>query len=211
MKNTQGWVLIEYDSSCNLYSKQLNNIMKPLLLLILFFFVVTDLTAQNDFDGQKVYEKAWVLTSNFALPAVRFNRWKNGFDENSSGQLELFNSVGAGLSLLYGNIIQIEDKDNSEEPLSTDFSNVIGVHFGALFSKSNAEGGLDDNVFAIVAGVSVLDVQIGYGREFGDRAEGIKRGFVTISYAIPLFKLTKKSALNLNKLNEDNSDKSPFF
>ena len=163
----------------------------------------------TDFAGQKIKEKAWVLTSNFALPAIRFNRYDDDLKKNSSGQLELFNSVGAGLSFLYGDIFEIKEK--SEEPLSTDFSNIIGLNIGLLFSKSNTEGELGDNVFALIGGVSVLDIQISYEREFGDREKGIKRGFVTIGYAIPLFKLTNKSAINLNRLFSESNDNAIFF
>jgi hypothetical protein len=61
-----------------------------------------------------------------------------------------------------------------------------------LFSAGGDEEGAK-NVFAPTINLSVLDFQIGVGRELGDISEGQQRTFFTLSYAIPLYKLIKKS------------------
>ena len=77
-------------------------------------------------------------------------------------------------------------RDENGNIENTDFANTFSIHGGVLFSSGN-----DNNVFAPVVSVGVLDFHLGLGYELGDINENQKRGFVTIGYAIPLYKLTK--------------------
>lgn len=94
--------------------------------------------------------------------------------------------VGAGFGFSAGRLTEVYD--DYGEIISNNFQNTIGIHFGALFSAESGEEAR--NIFAPIVNFSVLDFQIGLGYELGTISENQKRTFVTLSYAIPLYKLT---------------------
>lgn len=130
--------------------------------------------------------KTTILSTNFSVPLVRFNFVKG--DENKQGDILLFNSIGAGLGYYKGRLERT--RDNTGEIVNEDFSNTIGINVGFLFSAGTGED--TKNVFAPVFNISVLDLQLGIGCELGSRAPNQKREFLTLSYAIPIYKLFRK-------------------
>ena len=68
--------------------------------------------------------------------------------------------------------------------MNSDFENTISIHLGILFSAGN-----DNNVFAPTLSIGILDFQLGMGIELGNIIGNQKREFITIGYAIPLYKL----------------------
>ena len=77
-------------------------------------------------------------------------------------------------------------RDENGELENSDFANTFSVHAGVLFSAGN-----DNNVFAPVLTLGILDFQLGLGIELGSLSANQKREFLTIGYAIPLYKLIK--------------------
>lgn len=138
------------------------------------------------FKNSKIEYRATIINSHFTIPVVRFNQVKD--DPSKEGNIQLFNSIGAGISYSAGRLIDI--RDSNGELIDTEFNNSWGLSLGVLFSAGSANG-VDRNVFAPMASFNLLDFQIGYGVELGTRAANQKRGFFTIAYSIPLYKLTK--------------------
>lgn len=128
--------------------------------------------------------KASILNTNFSIPIARFN-FLSG-NASKKGDILLFNSVGAGFGLSFGELTEI--LDDSDKVLNQSFKNTIAFHLGVLFSAGTGED--NKNVFAPIFNLSVLDFQIGVGYELGTIAQDQKRPFVTVSYSIPLYKLT---------------------
>jgi hypothetical protein len=139
-------------------------------------------SAKKKFKNTKITYKATILNTNFSIPIARFNFSKN--DSISKGNIQLFNSIGAGFGFSMGSMTDYRD-DNGELE-NSDFANTFSMHVGVLFSAGN-----NNNVFAPVLSVGVLDFQLGLGIELGNINANQKRGFLTIGYAIPLYKLTK--------------------
>lgn len=130
--------------------------------------------------------KIKMLNTNFTVPLARFN-----FDNQSDlklGEIVLFNSVGAGIGVSWGEMEKTTDATGAT--INTDFTNTFGIHLGVLFS-SGKDGNEQKNIFAPTLSVSLLDFQIGLGYEMGSVTENQRKGFVTIAYAIPLSKLLK--------------------
>jgi hypothetical protein len=138
--------------------------------------------AKKKFKNTKITYKATILNTNFSIPIARFNYSEN--DSINKGNIQLFNSIGAGFGLSMGSMTDYRD-DNGELE-NSDFANTFSMHVGVLFSAGN-----NNNVFAPVLSVGVLDFQLGLGIELGNINANQKRGFLTIGYAIPLYKLTK--------------------
>lgn len=130
--------------------------------------------------------KATISNSYFQIPAVRFNFVD---DENKIGDINIFNSVGAGVGISWGRM-EIT-RDNNGEIINQDFSSTVGLHLGALFSAGTGDDA--KNVFAPTFNVSVLDFQVGLGYELGSISENQERHFITLAYSIPIYKLVKKS------------------
>lgn len=128
-----------------------------------------------------------ILNTNFSIPVARFNLSKD--DASAKGNISLFSSIGAGIGLSWGRI-EIT-RNNIGEVINEEFSNTFGIHAGILFSSGTGED--IKNVFAPTFNVSLLDIQFGVGHELGTVTENQKRTFFTLSYAIPLHKLIKKS------------------
>lgn len=148
------------------------------------------------FSNQKVEYKATIMNTNFTIPMVRFNIAKGEGADDREGNVELFNSIGAGISRSKGRITEI--RDGNGEIIDTKFENTWGYGFGVLFSASSTEGE-NRNVFAPMVFLNVLDLQLGYGLELGTRSVGQRRGFFAVAYAIPLYKLFKGNFRVLKK------------
>lgn len=138
--------------------------------------------AKKKFKNTKITYKATILNTNFSIPIARFNFSKN--DSINKGNIQLFNSIGAGFGVSWGSMTDYRDENGELE--NSDFANTFSIHGGVLFSAGN-----NNNVFAPVLSIGLLDFQLGLGYELGNISENQRRGFVTIGYAIPLYKLTK--------------------
>jgi hypothetical protein len=128
-----------------------------------------------------------ILSTNFSIPLVRFNFVTD--DDTKQGDILLFTSIGAGVGYYWGQLERT--RDNTGEVINEDFRNRFGINLGFLFSAGTGED--TKNVFAPVLNLAVLDFQIGLGIELGTRSPNQKREFITLSYAIPIYKLFKKS------------------
>ena len=114
----------------------------------------------------------------------------------------MFNSIGAGFGKSWGTMTDFRDENGDLE--NSDFANSFSIHGGFLFSAGN-----EQNVFAPVLTFGLLDFQLGFGVELGTIQEDQERVFLTLGYAIPLYKLTKGKYLFSKKgriLNEINTD-----
>ena len=154
------------------------------------------------FANKTIKYKATIWNTNFTIPIARFNFTKND-DNNKLGEIQLFNSIGAGFGKSWGTMTDYRDATGNLE--NSDFANSFSIHGGFLFSA----GSDDNNVFAPVITFGMLDFQIGFGVELGTIKEDQERVFVTLGYAIPLYKLTKGKYLFVKKgriLNEINRD-----
>ncbi|GAA3590857.1 hypothetical protein Q4Q39_15640 [Flavivirga amylovorans] len=140
--------------------------------------------SKKAFANTKATYKATIYNTNFTVPVARFNF---GDDENSEGDVILFNSIGAGFGKSWGKLEEI--RNGAGDLVATDFRNSISIHAGVLFSASSGEDG--NNVFAPVISLGLLDFQLGLGYELGTLANSQDPFFLTIGYAIPLYKLTK--------------------
>lgn len=127
-----------------------------------------------------------ILSTNFSIPLVRFNFVTD--DDTKQGDILLFTSVGAGVGYYWGQLERT--RDNTGEIINEDFRNRFGINLGFLFSAGTGED--TKNVFAPVINFAILDFQLGIGTELGTRSPNQKREFVTLSYAIPMYKLFKK-------------------
>lgn len=158
--------------------------------------------------------KTTIINTNFTIPVARFNTIKNSEANSKVGDIILFNSIGAGVGISWGEMEKTVDKNS--DPVNSDFSSSCGIHLGVLFSAGS--GAESKNVFAPTFSLSVLDFQVGYGYELGTLEAGQKRDFWTIAYAIPIAKLVKgkhlvfASSKGYNSTNplqlEDDSEKS---
>ncbi|WP_461789414.1 hypothetical protein [Pedobacter sp.] len=131
--------------------------------------------------------KVKMLNTNFTIPLARFN-FVGDQSGSKKGEILLFNSIGAGIGVSWGEIEKTSDANGST--INTDFTNTFGLHLGLLFS-SGKDGSEQKNIFAPTFAVSVLDFQFGLGYELGTTAAFQKKAFVTLAYAIPLSKLIK--------------------
>lgn len=127
-----------------------------------------------------------ILSTNFTIPLVRFNFVKG--DSQKQGDILLFNSIGAGVGYYWGQLERT--RDNTGEIIDEEFRNRFGINLGFLFSAGTGDD--TKNVFAPVLNFAILDFQIGIGTELGTRGVNQKREFLTLSYAIPVYKLFKK-------------------
>ncbi len=157
--------------------------------------------AKKKFKNTRITYKATILNTNFSIPIARFNFSKN--DSINKGNIQLFNSIGAGFGVSWGSMTDYRDENGELE--NSDFANTFSIHGGVLFSAGN-----NNNVFAPVLSIGLLDFQLGFGYELGNINDNQKRTFVTIGYAIPLYKLTKGKYWFLKKskiVNEIKFDK----
>ncbi|MDA3942862.1 MAG: hypothetical protein PF694_04905 [Bacteroidetes bacterium] len=157
--------------------------------------------SKHAFKNKKIKYKATIWNTNFSIPIARFNFTKN--DDTKFGNIQMFNSIGAGFGKSWGTMTDYRDENGDLE--NSDFVNSFSIHGGFLFS-AGTEG---NNVFAPVLTIGVLDFQLGFGVELGTIKEDQKRVFLTLGYAIPLYKLTKgkyifsKKGRILNEIDKD--------
>ncbi|WP_281612925.1 hypothetical protein [Flammeovirga sp. SubArs3] len=135
--------------------------------------------------GKTVKYKATIWNTNFSIPLARFNFTKD--NDQKTGDLLLFNSIGAGFGISKGELS--ETRDQQGNLLNQEFINTFGIHLGFLFSAGTGDD--TKNVFAPTLNFSVLNFQMGIGYELGTRSEDQLPAFLTLSYAIPVYKLTK--------------------
>jgi hypothetical protein len=131
--------------------------------------------------------KVKMLNTNFTIPLARFNFITDN-SNSKRGEILLFNSVGAGIGVSWGEIEKTTDATGAT--INTDFTNTFGIHLGVLFSAGK-DGSEQKNIFAPTVSLSVLDFQLGFGYELGTTIDIQKKGFLTLAYAIPLSKLVK--------------------
>jgi hypothetical protein len=132
--------------------------------------------------------KVTIWNTNFSSPIARFNFTRDTENKDSKdGELILFNSIGAGFGLSWGEIKRT--RDSKGDIIDEDFTSTAGINFGFLFSAGSGED--NQNVFAPTLSFSILDFQLGIGYELGTIKEGQQKTFLTIAYSIPLYKLTK--------------------
>ncbi|TRX34984.1 hypothetical protein FNW52_12650 [Flavobacterium sp. ZT3R18] len=162
--------------------------------------LVNNVDTLNPNESKKYFAR--VITTNFSVPLARFNFTKTIPEDISKpevkskkGEITLFTSIGAGISYNYG-VYRATTNGNSEI-VNEEFTNIIGAQIGFLFSAGTGED--TKNVFAPVLNIVLLDFQVGLGYELGNVNINQKRTFVTLSYAIPLYKLTKTGFYILKK------------
>lgn len=136
-------------------------------------------------ESTKEYNAAF-LTTNFTVPILRFNLLNKGSQTTSTGNVALFNSVGAGLAVNFGRLTVTKDANG----IVTDqeFATRIGLQVGCLFAASNSSSG-SANVFAPTLSLTVINFQIGGGYELGDVDKDHSKFFISLAYGIPLAKL----------------------
>ncbi len=180
--------------------------MRDIFLLLMLSSTIlahcqTDLTV-TEFKNSKV------ISTNFTVPLVRFNFVNQTEDSMEKGNVTFFNSVGAGVSYNFGRLFQYQNKEN--EIVENEFINIIGFQAGFLFSAKTDDP--PTNIFALTAGVTILDFHVGYGYELGTISQNQKRGFITISYSIPVSKLTKAGLFVIDKGTkaDKSTDQSTF-
>jgi hypothetical protein len=105
---------------------------------------------------------------------------------NSIGNVALFNSVGAGIAFNYGRLT-ITQGANGSQP-TQEFVNRLGFQIGCLFA-ANSSAQNNANVFAPTFSITALNFQVGVGYELGTVGTNDTRFFFTLAYGIPLSKL----------------------
>lgn len=181
-----------------------------MVVLLLVLALSGNVYSQLKFpDSETTEYDAWLLNTGFVVPIVRFNSVSN--DVTKKGDVSLFNSIGAGIGIGWGSLEVTADKEG--DAINSTMHNIIGLQAGFLFSADTNKDAT--NIFALTAGLTVLDFQLGYGYEFGTVKDNQKRGFITIAYSIPLsklirggfyvFKATKKAS------KDKGDDKRNFF
>lgn len=176
--------------------------MKKLLIFLFFQFCSFYGFSQKKAVADSVIlqnKTAWLLSSNFTIPTVQFLPYSVEAKKTKEGlgSVSFFNSVGAGLSLSKADFTLMSGKTDTS---GIDVKNHIGLQVGFIFSRSAGQTN-EINRFAFYSGISVLDFQIGLGKEFGGLSRDFKNIFYSISYAIPLSKFSKKTTLVLK--NQD--------
>ena len=147
------------------------------------------------FKNKTTYTNATILTTNFNIPVARFNIVKHDNRTDAIGNINLFTSIGAGVGVNWGEKKTIYDSNG--DIVNEDFKNYFGLNAGFLFSAQTGDD--KKNVFAPTVNLTALDFQIGAGYELGSLESGQSNFFLTFSYAIPLYKLTKTGFLTLRE------------
>lgn len=132
-----------------------------------------------------------IVTTNFTIPVARFDINKPQYDSNGSligdtkGSISLFTSFGFGIGICGGR--SEITRDSNGVIIDDSFSNTLGIYLGLLYQASTGEN--PRNVFAPTLSLSILDIQVGVGYDYGKVPTTQERYFVTVSYGIPLYKL----------------------
>lgn len=187
------------------------------LALLIFFEisiaqVVVPAVVAPAVPGNEIKEyKAQVLSTNFTIPIIRFNvidKKSNGAPDDRKGSVSFFNSIGAGIGYYWGRITEVTDKDG--KVISSEMDNTFGIQAGFLFA-ANSSGSNNTNIFALTAGISVLNFQLGYGYEFGTIGVNDKRGFMTLAYGIPVSKLIRGGFYKVKSSELSSAQKNKGF
>lgn len=170
--------------------------MKTLLIFLVIPFCAHAQTVTTE----TFTEKRWLLNSGINLPAAKFHLTEN-HENHEKGYLELFSSFGVGLSLNFGDATFIKDIDkNLVLNDQTEFSNLVGFQLGILYSsKISDQDQTQLNLFSLYTGLNILDLQLGGGFEFGSKIQNSTGWFVSVSYGIPIYKLTGSGAFLFKK------------
>ena len=154
--------------------------------------------------------KATSLTTNFTVPLLRFTplnaAGRSQFNKN--GNVAFFNSIGAGISLSGGTLRLVTDENS--KIIDREMINTLGVQLGFLFS-ANTTSGESQAIFSPTLGISVLNFQIGYGYELGNRGEHERRGFFTLAYGVPVSKLVRGGFYVLKRTPDPISENASGF
>ena len=134
--------------------------------------------------------KATAITTNFTVPLLRFNRLDatGRAIEGRMGNVAFFNSIGAGIGISGGTLKIVTD--DQSRIIDREMINTLGFQLGFIFS-ANSSAGTNQNVFAPTIGITILNFQIGYGYELGNRGQNVHKGFYTLAYGIPVSKLIR--------------------
>jgi hypothetical protein len=152
--------------------------------------------------------KALVLSTNFVIPMIRFNTVTSASaTNNQKGNVSLFNSVGAGVSLNWGRLVSTTDAQGNI--ISSNMKNQFGLQLGILFAVNSGTSN-NTNVFAPTASFSVLNFEVGIGYELGSLPTGQNAFFYTIAYGIPISKLLDGGSWIIKpKLTVNNQSQTP--
>lgn len=137
--------------------------------------------------------KRTIVNTNFTIPVARFDITKPEYDSSGNlisdtkGSISLFSSFGFGIGICGGR--SEVTRDSNGIIIDDSFSNTFGVYLGVLYQATTGEN--QKNVFAPTLSLSVLDIQVGIGYDYGKVPQNQERTFITVSYGIPLFKLFK--------------------
>jgi hypothetical protein len=198
-------------------------IIKPITLVMLvliasIIFFPKNINAQNNSNNNNTpvvkvkKSKVLAIHTNFILPLTRFNFLADGEKKPPFGQLKFFNSLGAGINFSYGNLTETYEENSNNDNIDARFSNAIGIQIGFLFS-SDVKEPEPTNIFAPTISFTFLDFQLGGGYELGSRADRETGLFVSLSYGIPLQKLSSKGSWILkrwSKPGNNNNNNRPL-
>lgn len=160
-----------------------------------------DFSKEIPLENKTIYTNATILSTNFNIPVARFNFIDEEERNGAIGDINLFTSVGAGFGIYWGEKKTVYN--NLSEVIEQDFKNYFGLNLGLLFSAQTGDD--KKNVFAPVLNLTALDFQVGAGYELGTIQSNQSRFFVTFSYAIPLYKLTRTGFLTIREREKTNS------
>lgn len=172
--------------------------MKFLLPLLLMAQICSAQTTTTE----SFNENRWILNSGINLPAIKFHLAESSESQESNGFLELFSSFGVGLGINYGKAKFTKDVDlNKVLENKTEFVNLVGFQFGVLYSSKVNDDveNSNTNYFSLYGGINILDLQIGGGKEIGSKYENSNGWFITLSYGIPIYKLTGGGSFMFDK------------
>ncbi len=165
---------------------------------LLSFLIAATLThhsiAQSLGDLHIQYEKVTSIHTDFIVPVSRFTILSQPESDGSRGRLLLFQSLGAGITIQRGHLRRVYDQSDAGKMISQQLQRRLGLQIGLLFGTRQ----LDQEVktqFAPTVGVVLLDFHIGYGYELGAKSESETSHFVTVSYGIPLQRLSDAKGL----------------
>ncbi len=153
--------------------------------------------------------KAKVVSTNFTIPIIRFNVIDPAKVRTSDklGNVSFFNSIGAGIGYYFGRLT--ETTDDKGEVINTELNNTFGIQTGFLFA-ANSNSSSQNNIFAFNISMSLLNFQVGYGYELGTVGTNEKRGFMTLAYGIPLYKLAKGGFYTVAKSSVEQDEEAGF-
>jgi hypothetical protein len=152
------------------------------------------------------------LSTGFQIPPVKYHlhNVNDSISSIDNGTLSYFNSAGVGIGITLGKVTfknstggKLNELNNISQ-VETEMANIVSLNLGFLFSGQTSDQQLQTS-FAPVVMIGALDIQLGWGYELGNVDAGENRHFYTISYNIPLSKLSNKGSILLDITNKDNN------